>query len=342
LSLLPLSLLPQTGRILLLFGQNQKIDCRKGVLVMKSLFLSSCLVLIVTALPCVAREWTDASGAYTFEGDLIAASDGTIVLRRTKGELEAYQTSQLSEADQKFVADHLESNKDKKPADEMQTWTSRGGFNFRGRVIGYGTQDVTLKHERGTTKVNEKSIEELDEFYQMMIPKIVAEFDDPKVKSIEDLSSWGRKLRGKTKSFRIDGVMMRMENGEKLAVPLFLFAAKERDVLDEGLEKWNARATEEHERKREDFLAQTAAEEYQRNLAAEAQVNRQIQMMQLEMLAVNSGIAEVWEVQMIPLAGVAARPMAVLVTAQNSQAARVMAEQRYRGFASGAVRQVSY
>ena len=91
-----------------------------------------------------------------------------------------------------------------------------------------------------------------------------------------------------------------------------------------------------------EVLAQAAAQEYQRNREAEAQVNQRIQMMQLGMLAVNSGIAQVWEVQMVPRQGVAARPMSVIVPAQNSLSGRTLAEQKYQGFAAGAVRQLNY
>ncbi len=135
---------------------------------------------------------------------------------------------------------------------------------------------------------------------------------------------------------------MQLENGEKVAVPLFLFSSEERGLLEQGWENWRAESSKEAEKRREDFLAQSAAEEYHRNREAEAQVNQRIQMMQLAMLAVNSGIAQVWEVQMFPKPGVAGRAMSVVVPAQNSLSARMLAEQKYQGFASGAVRQLNY
>ena len=81
------------------------------------------LMIPVMGSELSAREWTDASGTYKFEGDLIAATDHTIVLRRKKGELEAYQTNQLSEADREFVTKHLEDKKKETTPEEMQTWT---------------------------------------------------------------------------------------------------------------------------------------------------------------------------------------------------------------------------
>jgi hypothetical protein len=297
------------------------------------------LLSSVTGSGLSAREWTDASGTYKFDGDLIAATEDTIVLRRMKGELEAYETKQLSEADREFVKQHLEEKKTATNPEEMQTWTGRDGYKIRGRVIGYGRQSVTLTHERGKTTINKKPIEEIDQFYQFMIPKIVAEYDDEKVKTVEDLSLWGRKLRGKQKTFAVDGVLMRLENAEKVAVPLFLFSPEERDLLEQGWDKWAAETTKEDEKRREEFLAQAAANEYQQQRDA---ANQRIQMMQLEMLAVNAGIAQIWEVVLVPQPGVPARPMSVMVPAQDSQAARLLAQQRYQGFVAGAVRQVSF
>lgn len=296
-------------------------------------------LITVMSSELFAREWTDASGTYRFEGDLIAATDETIVLRRKKGELEAYQTNQLSEADREFVKKHLEEKKTATSPEEMQTWTGRDGYKIRGRVIGYARQSVTLGHERGKITINKKPIDEIDQFYQFMIPKIVAEYDDEKVKTVEDLTLWGRKLRGKEKTFAVDGVLMRLENAEKVAIPLFLFSSEERNILDQGWDKWAAETTKEDEKRREEFLAQAAANEYQQQRDA---ANQRIQMMQLEMLAVNAGIAEIWEVALIPQPGVPARPMSVMVPAQNSQAARMLAQQKYQGFIAGAVRQVSY
>ena len=113
-------------------------------------------------------------------------------------------------------------------------------------------------------------------------------------------------------------------------------------MLEQGWENWNAESTHETEKKREEFPTQAAAQEYQKSLAAQAQVNQRIKMMQLEMLAVNSGVVQIWEVQLIPLAGVAGRPFSVVVPAQNSLSARMLAEQKYRGFGSAAVRQLNY
>ena len=289
-----------------------------------------------------AREWSDLTGKHKFEGDLIAASTDTALVRGKRGELEAYVVAELSEADQAFIKEYIESKKNDTAPRKMQTWTGRDGLTFRGRVTGFGSKVVEISYVSGAIRVNNKPIHEIDDIYQMMIPKIVAEFDDKSVESEKDLRFWGRRLRGKSKSFTVDGVMMQLENREDIAVPLFLFADDQRSLLEEGWDTWKAEATKVDERNRESFLAEASAAEYHRALETEAKTNQQIQLMQLGMMAVNSGITNVWQVQLLPRSGVRARPMVVVVPAMNSAQASERAVQKYPGFVPGAIRQMNY
>jgi hypothetical protein len=313
-----------------------------GIAIMKSKYA------IVMALSCLTwqtsygREWSDATGNHRFEGDLIAASPETAVVRGKHGNLEAYIVDQLSELDQNVIKEYIKAKPEEAAPEKTQTWSGREGLSFQGRVTGYGTKALTVAYASGGIRVNKKPINDIDEIYQTMIPKIVAEFDDDSVKSEKELRLWGRKLRGKEKAFAVDGVMMQLGNGDNIAVPLFMFADEDRRALEAGWDTWKAEDTKDDARKRESFLAEASAAEYQRNREAEANNNRQIQMMQLGMMAVNSGITNVWQVQMLPRQGVRARPMAVMIPATNSAQASAMASQKYPGFAPGAIRQMNY
>ncbi len=64
--------------------------------------------------------------------------------------------------------------------------------------------------------------------------------------------------------------------------------------------------------------------------------------MQLGMMAVNAGITNIWQVQLLPRPGVLARPMVVVVPAMNSAQASELAVQKYPGFVTGAIRQMNY
>jgi len=303
------------------------------------------IVFAIISLPgqtVSAREWSDLTGKHKFEGDLIAANSDTVLVRGKRGDLEAYVVAELSEADQAFIKEYIDAKKDDTNPRKMQTWNGRDGLTFRGRVTGFGSKEVAVSYVSGAVRVNNKPLHEIDEIYQMMIPKIVAEFDDKSVESEKDLRLWARRLLGKTKSFTVDGVMMQLENREDIAVPLFLFADDQRALLEEGWDTWNAEATKDDERQRESFLAEASAAEYQRSREAEAKTNQRIQLMQLGMMAVNSGITNVWQVQLLPRPGVRARPMVVVVPAMNSAQASALAVQKYPAFVAGAVRQMNY
>lgn len=302
----------------------------------------SFVLLAVQCHVVLGREWSDVTGRHKFEGDIIAASEATVLVRGRKGTLEAYVVEQLCEDDQQFVANYLDSRKDETDPERMQTWKSRDGLQFRGRVTGYGSREVVLSYVSGTIRVNNKPIHEIDQIYQKMIPLIVAEFDDDSVTDEKSLRLWARKLRGKQTAFTVDGVRMRLENHEEIAIPLFLFSDEERTVLEQGWDTWKAESSKEEERHRESFLAEASAAEYQRNREAEARTNQQIQLMQLELMAVNAGITNVWQVQLFPRPGVRARPMVVVVPAGNSAQASALAVQKYPGFVPGAVRQMNY
>ncbi|MFO0975831.1 MAG: hypothetical protein U0996_05495 [Planctomycetaceae bacterium] len=288
-----------------------------------------------------AREWSDATGAWKFEGDLFAASEHTVVVRRKTGELQAYMVNQLCEADQEFVKKHLEEAAKVEAPDEMQTWEGRDGFKFRGKVIGYGTNELKIKESRGKILINETPYEDTDQLLKFMLPKIVAQLDDKNVANEEDFKRWARKQR-KEKVLSVDGVMLRLEIGGRVAVPLFLFSSPQKEILEEGWAAWKHEATKEEEKQRQSFLAQAQADALHQAQLQQQEMNQRIQMMQLEMLAVNAGVTRIWEVQLIPRPGVPARPMSVVVSANSSLDAVNQAAAKYPAFTTGMSRQISY
>lgn len=308
------------------------------------LLLAALISFLLLTQPVHAKQWSDASGNHKFEGNLIAASEKMAVVRNLRGRLEAYQVAELSKADQEYVTKYMESQTDDQASWNMHTWTGKDGVKFKGRVTGFGSKDLSVSYVRGDIHVNKKTLRDLDPIYQMMLPKVVSEFDDTSVKSVSELRNWGRKLRGKDKTFTVDGVMVQLERGEQVAVPLFLFCDEERTFLEQGWDTWNAKAAKDEEKQQEDFLAQTSAAEYQKSRVAEAQKdqqNQQIQMMQLGMMAVNSGMTNAWQVQLLPRPGVRARATVVVVPATNSREASAKAVAKYPGFVPGAVRQMN-
>jgi hypothetical protein len=55
------------------------------------------LILACLPLTAQARVWTDATGQYTLDAELVAFSDKLVVLQRADHELGAFRVEQLSD-----------------------------------------------------------------------------------------------------------------------------------------------------------------------------------------------------------------------------------------------------
>jgi hypothetical protein len=318
---------------------------RAADFVMRSTCLLSIWLVAAIASTLSAREWADTTGRFKIDAEYFAANEDTVVLKKRNGSLIGLQIAQLSTADQQFLDEKkkalaAEAASPEKSLDQFQTWTSKSGFEIRGRIVAFGRREVTIRRVAGIVNVNGTAYSRLNTFYQQIIPRIVAQFSDPSVQTIADVERWLRGQSGNPAPFTIEGVLMKLEDGSELAVPFFLFSDKDLAILNPGWEQWKAEQASDDDRKREDFLMSVQADSYQRQREADA-ASHQIQMMQLEMLAVNAGVISIWEVLLRPRPGVYGRETSVMVPAQNSLQAEQLAMQRYPGFVTAGVRRAS-
>jgi len=299
---------------------------------------------LATEVAAEGRRWTDPQGQVVIVGDYFAANDHTVVIRKPAGELVGVAIAELSEADGEYVASRRQAELAAKAADpepslwKSHVWTTREGTTFKGEVIAFGRREVTFRRNTGVTMVNERPFSRLEPFYQQLVLKIVAQFADPKVKTERDLTLWARSLRGQPKSFTVEGVLLRLEDGRELPIPFFALSAADLAFLRPGWEQWKAENATYETMQREDFLLQVQAEQYQ----ADREQAQQIQMMKLEMMAAATGLTRFWEVQLFPGPGMWARPLSVVVSARDNVAAQQMAMAQYPGFVAGAVRVLSF
>ena len=65
--------------------------------------LAFCLVVMAWLLifidPALARKWTDSSGKFSIEAELVEVKDGDVRLKRTDGKVISIAVSKLSKAD---------------------------------------------------------------------------------------------------------------------------------------------------------------------------------------------------------------------------------------------------
>ena len=109
-----------------------------------------CIVAVVlwaTLFPCATgsawgREWTDSTGQFSFEGDLLAYDQQTVILKRDKHQLVSIGFDKLSEADQEFLESQEAQTAMQEAAGDKHAWTMRSGLKVIGRVVDYVRKEV--------------------------------------------------------------------------------------------------------------------------------------------------------------------------------------------------------
>jgi hypothetical protein len=287
------------------------------------------------------REWNDVSGRFVARGEYFAANDNTVVVRRRNGTLVGIELEDLSVADQQFVKERRAAIESAEPQpdalDQYQTWKSRSGFEVKGKIVAFGQRDVEFRRMQGLVMVNGTAFTRLPPFSQITAIQIVAEFDDPSVKTEADLSRWAAKLGAESRKYTVEGVLLKLEDGTELPVPFFMFSEEDLYALRPGYEQWKDTKSSEESRTREDFLLQLQAEEHNRGRME----SRQIEMMKLNLMAAATGVTTIWEVFLVPPPGVFARPLSIVVPARDSLQAQQIALAQYPGFRIHATRSLS-
>jgi hypothetical protein len=295
--------------------------------------------MVAASATADARVWTDSTGKYTLDADLVTFNDRTVVLKRADHEMVAIPIEKLSESDREYLQTK-EAGEAARPQNEnMQTWTLRDGTKIEGKVVEYAQRDVTLQRRRGNTYVNDRNFDNLPEFYQKMIPQVVAQEENLQRADRQSLVSWLVRQRGEPRTLHLEGVIIETENGDEYAVPFSMLTDDDLALLKPQWSEWQAAANKNDYAAQEDraFLLRSLAAARQRD----ARVNRQIAHMQLGLQSVEAGITSLWEVTLYPAAGRGGRPQWVVVPGRNSRQATELALQRNPGYVAGPVRRVS-
>ncbi|NLX97174.1 MAG: hypothetical protein GXY83_13450 [Rhodopirellula sp.] len=297
---------------------------------MKLLLAILCICLASTA---ESREWTDSSGQYTVDADLIAFNDELAVLKKADRDLVAVPLEKLSAEDREYVQSKDAAQVVRQAADQMQTWTFRGGKKAVGRVIDFGRKELAIERRRGKIYVNDRLFENLPQLYQWILPQIINHFEGTTLSDARSLNEWVVRQRGETRRYTLEGVRFELENGDLYGIPFFFFSEDDLKVLKSGWEAWlaAANANNQMELERQNFLLQSHAWAYQQD----RMVSQQIAMWQAA-----QDWLDLWEVQMLPRPGVAGGPRSVVVPARNSMAAKQAAAVQNPQYAPGAVRKI--
>lgn len=302
----------------------------------RSILSFACLIFLMHSPTAVGREWSDATGRFKVEADLIATSDTMVVLENKEKELSAVEINQLSDADREYIAKWREEQESADPQ-APSTWTMRNGIQLKGWAIAYDRREVRLQRHRGKLYVNDRRFDNLPSIYQKMIPKFVGEFEGEKLETTEDLMAWARKQKARPRTFTVDGVLMELENGDRYLIPFMFFSAKDMQVLEPGWQRWLAQKEEAEAKERENFLLRAQTEAYHQN----EQAQQQMSQLHLQMLAVDAGVVDLWRVALIPRPGSGLMAGTVIVPARNSRDAAQAALQAHPGYTVGPIARVN-
>lgn len=285
-----------------------------------------------------AREWTDISGNYKVEAELLAISEKSVVLQKENGDLISYPIESMSEADKEYLKSEEARNIHAEETGESHTWTLANGLMFSGRVVDYGRREVKVERRNGRIYVNDKRFDNLPGVYREMLPKIVSHFEQTEIADATALERFLTRNFGKDHTYQVDGVLMEVETGDLYGVPFFFFSEADQEALKPGWERWLAANDDTAKREQEAFMLQ--AQTQAASAAAQQQQIRQILQLQLQLQAYDAGLFDLWEVALYPRPGVAAYPMYVVVPGRNSEEAVAVALQNNPGYVSMEVAKV--
>jgi hypothetical protein len=294
------------------------------------------VVFLGSSVVADARTWTDSTGNYRVDADLVGFNDSTAILKKKSRQLVAIPIDKLSKEDQEYLTSKEVAEQARQSTDSMQTWTMASGLKVVGRIVDYGKRDITIQRRYGKVYVNDRGYNNLPEVYQKMLPKIVSHFENVPLEDKRAFESWAAKLRGEPRTYHCEGVLLELENGDMYGVPFFFFSDEDLKVLKPGWDRWLAADKDRAKQAHESFLLKSQAEAYQKD----QQTNQQIAMMQLQMQGYEAGLFDLWEVCLYPGPGVASAPLCVVVPARDSRSAAAEAVARNPGFVPGAVAKV--
>lgn len=99
------------------------------------------LSVLLVAAPASARKWTDSTGTFSVEAELVEIKAGKVVLKKSTGSVIAVPISRLSEADQHYI-ESLDKPPEKQPAESGRPAQSTGDSRPKGKTA--------LRLEKGT------------------------------------------------------------------------------------------------------------------------------------------------------------------------------------------------
>jgi len=293
------------------------------------------LLTLFLVSPIRAREWSDNSGHFKVEADLIAFDGETVVLRAKAGRLLALKLADLSKTDVEYLkTPEVAGFENSAPIPEAPTeWSLQNGQVVRGAITGIGIQQLVIFRHDSKVHISFDGKELTDPIYKVLLPEMVNHLASTSFKSLEELDRHLATLKPPSLIYALPTVTITTNNGN-VGIPNFLLKKEEQNYLWSASERLRSLqeselTSEEREKiaSRENFLARSYGRG--RNHAVNVPVG--ISQMQLDFLA-NAALvaarAEFWEVVISP-PNAYLMPFTVVVPAANSADAEAQVAARF-------------
>ena len=141
-------------------------------------------------------------------------------------------------------------------------------------------------------------------------------------------------LKGASREYNVEGVLVVLENGDEIGVPFFFFSEEDLKVLKPGWDTWVAAEKDKERQENQALMLQAQAQAYQQDHEAKEQAT----MMKLDALAYLTG--DLWEVRLFPQNPRAGVPLTVMIPARDSRTATQIALSKHPGYVAGPVSSV--
>ena len=306
------------------------------------------LLLVYGLAPLRAREWSDNSGHFKIEADLVAFDGETVVLRAKAGRLLAVKLANLSADDIAYLkSPEAASFENSAPIQDSPTeWSLQNGQVVRGAITGIGIQQVVIFRRDSNVHVSFNGKEIADPIYKLLLPEIVNQVASTSYKSLDELDRHLATLKPPSVTYMLPTVTITTNSGH-VAIPVFLFKKEEQHYLWAASERLRllqeSELTSEEREKiaaRENFLARS----FGRGRLAAAALPAEISQIQLDLLA-NAALvaarAEFWEVVISP-PNAYLLPFTVVVPAANSAEAEARVAAQYPGYTLVGISRTAY
>ncbi|MGI9465487.1 MAG: SHD1 domain-containing protein [Rubripirellula sp.] len=201
-------------------------------------------VVFTVAETADARIWKDVTGLYTINADLVGFDDDMVILQRENKELGSCPIDKLCKEDREYLKSKEALEIHNSHIDQTQTWAMTNGLKVVGKIVDYERDEVVIKQQDGKVVVNDKPFDGLPEIYQDILLRVVETSESKPMPNKRAFEDWVRTSpnfqNGKSENYNLEGVVFELQDGSQYAVPFYLFAKKEQDMLKSGWDAWLA------------------------------------------------------------------------------------------------------